>query len=633
MSGIRIGRRLLVAVALLLAAACGGGSGDVGGDTSHELSGDSSREVSGDLTAHGAFGRAAGFDVLLVTLDTVRADHLGCYGYADAATPVIDALASRGLRFDQALATTPITLPSHSSIMTGLYAPGHGVRDNGYYALGAEANTLAEALRDEGYATAAYVAAYVLDKRYGLAQGFDHYDDAVTPSLPSEARTGYNERPADVVTTAALTWLEDHLGEVDPRPYFLWVHYFDPHWPYTPPPPFASRFAGRPYDGEIAFVDTQIGRLVDLLEQRNRLDRTLVVVTADHGDALGEHGETTHTLFVYDATMRVPWILSCPALFGEGLVVADRVVSIVDVMPTVLDMLGVERGGVKDGINPLSAPPGADRAVYVETIATLLRHGFAPLHGLRRLEDKYIHAPRPEYYDIAADPGETENLFEQRPGMASALSDQLAGMMASWERAEAALQRAMPLDAQQAERLAALGYVTTRVAEDGANLGDPKDLVPHFTRVQTAKELSDAGRHAEAVRMIAGVVAGTTDEPYAWKVAALIYQRVGRYDRAEETLSRALELQPDVETHVSLAQVLVRRGAFDECARHLDLAEQLDPLHGDIYITRGDLYAVQRDYVKAIEEFRRAERVDPIRQGATARAGIAQAEARLAGGR
>jgi choline-sulfatase len=620
-------RRLFVVVALLAAPACGGDSRDVNRGQAQDVDRDTSREVGGDLTAYGAFGSAAGFDLLLITLDTVRADHLGCYGDADAATPVIDALASRGLRFDQAIATVPITLASHSSIMTGLYPPDHGVRDNGYYTLGNNAHTLAEALRDGGYATAAYVAAYVLAERYGLAQGFDRYDDAVVPSLPSEARSGYNERPADAVTTAALDWLEAHLDDDDSRPYFLWVHYFDPHWPYTPPPPYASRFAGRPYDGEIAFVDTQIGRLVGLLEKRGRLDRTLVVVTADHGEGLDEHGESTHTLFIYDTTMHVPWILSCPALFDEELVVADRVASTVDVMPTVLDLLGIERAGETDGINPLTAPPAADRAVYVETIATLVRHGYAPLYGLRRLKDKYIQAPRPEYYDLAADPGQIENLFEQRPEVARALSDQLAAMTASWESADAALHRALPLDAEQAERLAALGYVATRAADGAADLRDPKDLVPHFTRVETAKELSDAGRHDEAVAMIAEIVESTPDEPYGWRVASLIYERAGRSDRAEEAMRRAIALQPDVEAHVHLAQLLVRRGAFDECARQLDLAEKIDPLHGDIYITRGDLYAVQRDYEKAIEEFRRAERIDPIRYGATARRGIAQAEA------
>jgi arylsulfatase A-like enzyme len=617
----RVWPRRLAVGALLVATACGDGARDVDRE--------GPREVSGDIADHGAFGRAADFDLLLLILDTVRADHLGCYGDTDADTPVIDALASRGLRFDQALATAPITLPSHCSIMTGLYTPGHGVRDNGYYTLEAEAETLAETLRGEGYATAAFVASHVLDRRYGLNQGFDRYDDAVEASLAGEARSGFNERPADAVTTAALTWLETRLDEDDPRPYFLWVHYFDAHWPYKPPAPYATRFAGRPYAGEIAFIDSQIGRLVDLLKRRGRLDRTLVVVMSDHGEGLDEHGETTHTLFVYDSTMRVPWILSCPALFEEELVVADRVVSVVDVMPTVLDLLGVRRADTSDGINPIAATPGTDRAVYVETIATLTRHGYAPLHGLRRLDDKYIEAPRPEYYDVAVDPGETENLVERRRGLAVALRNQLAVMMAPWERADVALGRALSLDAEQAERLAALGYVGGRVAGGGTSLGDPKDLVPHFKRVQEAKDLSDAGHHEEAVRMITEIVEQNPDEPWGWKNAAMLYRRVGQSDRSELALRRVLELQPCAETHVHLAQLLVRRRAFDECAEHLDLAEKIDPLEGDIYITRGDLLAVQKEYELAIEQFERAAQVDPIRHGATARRGIAQAETLL----
>jgi len=617
--------RIFLVVALLTAPACQ--------DPDHQAVNPEPREVAGDLSAYGSFGRAEGFDLLLVTLDTVRADHIGCYGDTDAATPVMDALASRGLRFAQAVATAPTTLPAHCSIMTGLYPPGHGVRDNGYYSLGSEVRTLAEALGDEGYATAAFVAAYVLDERYGLGQGFDRYDDAVIPSLPGEARSGYNERPADAVTDAALEWLETHLGDDAPGPYFAWVHYYDPHWSYAPPPEFAARFPGQPYDGEIAFVDSQIGRLVDLLERRGRLERTLVVVTADHGDGLGEHGETTHSLFIYDATMRVPWILSSPTLFGEELVVSDRIVSLVDVMPTALDLLGVRSVGVVDGINPLTAAPGADRGVYVETIATLTRHGFAPLLGLRRLADKYIDAPRPEYYDLAADPGETRNLVEELPGKAAAARDRLDSMTASWERPDEALRRVSPLEAEQAERLAALGYVQTRTQAGDAERGDPKDLVPHFTRVQTAKDLSDAGNHEEALRLIREVTDGRPDEPYGWKVAALLYFRVGRSGDSERALRRTLELQSDVEMHVRLAQLLVRRGEYDECAEQLDLAESLDPHHGDIYITRGDLYAIQGRYAPAIASFRRAEKVDPVRSGADARRGIAQAQAALASGR
>jgi len=606
--------RLLVALALLITPGC-------------DDTGPPARKA---LAEYGAIGSARGFDLLLITLDTVRADRLGCYGHAGAATPVIDGLAATGLRFKQALATAPLTLPSHCSIMTGLYTPRHGVRANGYYVLEAGAGTLAESLSEEGYATAAFIAAYVLDERYGLDQGFDLYDDGVTASLAGEPRSGYNERPADTVTDGALAWLKTHLGEDDPRPYFLWAHYFDPHQPYEPPPEFARRFPGRPYDGEIAFVDSQIGRLIEFLRERDRLDRTLIVVASDHGDALGEHGETTHSLFVYDSTMRVPWILSSPALFDRELIVTDRVVSMVDLLPTVVDLLGVSRPDELDGINPLTAPVDPDRAVYVETLATLTNHGFAPLHGLRRLQDKYIQAPRPEYYDIVADPGETHNLFDPRNDSARALDERLTKMMAPWEDAETAASRALPLDTEQASRLAALGYIESHAPGRDASRGDPKDLVPHFNRVQAAKELSDAGRHEEALQQISAVVADSPDEPYAWKIAALLNQRVGRSADAEYALARVLELQPDVEAHVRLAQLLVRRRALEECAEQLDLAEKLDPQHGDIYITRGDLYALQGRFEQAIEEFRRAGRVDPIRRGADARKGIARAEAFLA---
>jgi len=606
--------RLLVALALLIVPGCG----------------DTQPPAEKTLAEYGAFGRARDFDLLFITLDTVRADHLSCYGHTSTTTPVIDGLATNGLRFEQVQATAPLTMPSHSSIMTGLYPPRHGVRANGYYVLDASARTLAETLRGEGYSTAAFIAAYVLDGRYGLDQGFDLYDDGVTPSLAGETRSGYNERPANEVTDAALAWLETHLGDDNPRPYFLWAHFFDAHRPYEPPQEFARRFPGRPYDGEIAFVDSQIGRLVEFLGQRNRLDRTLVVVASDHGDGLGDHGETSHSMFIYDSTMRVPWILSSPALFEREIVVADRVVSLVDVMPTVVDLLGVSRPDDLDGINPLTAPADADRAVYVETLATLIHHAYAPLHGLRRLQDKYIRAPRPEYYDTGADPGETENRFELHNKKAHALSARLTEMMAPWEDAETAASRAVPLDTEQARRLAALGYIETHAPGQNGTRGDPKDLVPHFNRVQNAKLLGDVGRHEEALQQILAAVSDSPNEPYAWKIAALLHQQVGQSDDAEQALRRALELQSDAEAHVRLAQLLVRRSAFEECAAQLDMAQALDPQHGDIYITRGDLYAMQGRFQSAIAEFEHAQRVDPIRYGADARKGIAQATTILA---
>jgi arylsulfatase A-like enzyme len=586
-----------------------------------------------DIAFDRGFGRARGFDVLLVTLDTVRADHIGCYGDADSATPEIDALASRGVRFDQTITTAPQTLPAHCSIMTGLYPPSHGARDNGYFALGTEAETLAEVLDEKRYATAAFVSSYVLDQRYGLDQGFHSYDAAVRPRARGERERGFNDRPADAVTDAALSWLDQHLVEPDSRPYFLWVHYFDPHAPYDPPQPFASRFAGRPYDGEIAFVDSQIGRLVDDLEQRARLDRTLIVVVADHGEGLGEHQESTHSLFIYDSTIRVPWIISCPALFHEELVVADRVVSLVDIMPTLLDLLGVRSGGGLDGVNVFATAPDAERAVYVETLATLVKHNCAPLQGLRSFDKKYILAPRPEYYDLATDPAENENLVRRLPAEARALRDRLAEMSAEWESTDAAMVRAVPLEPDQAKRLAALGYIEARVDGEGAGLRDPKDLVPLFNEVMVALDVSGAGRHDEAVRMVTDIVARAPDEPFAWQIAALLYYRAGQTDLAEQALQRALEIRRSSETHLRLAQLLLARGEISGCATQLDLAQELDPLDGNTFITRGDMYAGLGKFERAIEEFRLAEQVDPIRRGAEARARIDRAEAYLAGRR
>jgi tetratricopeptide (TPR) repeat protein len=376
-------------------------------------------------------------------------------------------------------------------------------------------------------------------------------------------------------------------------------------------------------------VDSQLGRLVDVLRRRSRLDRTLVVVTADHGEGLGEHGEMTHSLFIYDATIHVPWIISSPALFGEELVVADRVVSLADVMPTVLDLLGVRHGRDLDGINPIAAGPDPARAVYVETLATLLKHNCAPLHGLRRLDDKYILAPRPEYYDLATDPSETENLIRRRPTEALALRDRLADMMAAWENTDAALDRALPLEPEQAERLAALGYIEARVDDDDTGLRDPKDLVPLFNEVLVALDVSDAGRHEEAVRMMTDIVARAPDEPFAWQMAALLHYRSGQSDRAEQALLRALDLRRSAETHLRLAQLLLARREIEQCATQLDLAQELDPLDGNTYITRGDMHVLLGRFEQAIEEFRRAEQVDPVRRGAEARARIARVEAIL----
>jgi arylsulfatase A-like enzyme len=597
--------RALVLAALVGVAACAGGPPD--------------------LERLGRPGRAAEFNLLLITVDTLRADRLGCYGHAQATTPVVDGLAARGIRFEQAVCTAPITLPSHASLLTGLDVPDHGVRHNGTFKLGPEHTTLAETLQSRGYATAAFVGAYVLDARYGLAQGFDHYDDAVDVGDAGGTDFRFIERPADRVADAALDWLDAHLDQAPGRPFFAWTHFFDPHGPYEPPGEYRERFAGSPYDGEVAFTDAQVGRIVDRLRERDVLDSTLIVFTSDHGEGLGDHDELTHGALIYESTMRVPLILSNPMLFPDGVVVSDRVAGSIDVLPTVLDLLGVpfDRDTV-DGLNltsVASADPG--RALYVESLLPLLDFGWAPLHGLRRVGDKLIQAPTPEYYDLRADPGETVNRYVDAAEVPLLQSD-LDARLERWPPALAMVDAEQVLDPEQIERLAALGYVRARAGGGRLGVHDPKEMTAVANRIQRAGQLSATGRHDEAIREIETVIAEDPTDGKAWYTAVQIFDRTGRFDRAEPALRKALELSPRADGYIILARYTLNRGDFQAYEQALAEAERLDPDDAGIIVARAHGHAKRGRFAEARTEFERALEADPVRWGAHVREQLRQ---------
>ena len=438
-------------------------------------------------------------DVLLVTIDTLRADHVGCYGHAGAATPVLDALAARGARFTTAIAHVPLTTPSHASILTGLTPLRHGVRDNGDFVLPESIPTLAEAFHDAGYRTAAFVSGFPLDRRFGLARGFDVYDDHL-PHGEDRRRSAYVERPADQTTAAARSWLE--AGP--PSPWFLWVHYFDPHAPYEPPPDFAARFAGRAYDGEIAFVDTQLGGLLRFLETKSGSPRALVLVTADHGEALGEHGEETHGVFVYDATLRVPWIMAGPGV--PAGVVSPVVARGIDVAPTLLDLAGgIPPRGAMEGrsLGPaLRGRPMPNEPAYAESLFARLRLGWAPLHAWRTARLKLIDAPRPELYALDEDAGEARNRSAEEAEVADKMRRELRAALAA--RPPNAAADAGP---DAAERLRALGYLAgPRDRTAAPSLRDPKDGIALVNRLERGIAAARADP-ARAVRELRAVLA------------------------------------------------------------------------------------------------------------------------------
>jgi arylsulfatase A-like enzyme len=562
-------------------------------------------------------------NVLIVTIDTLRADRLGCYGYIGAKTPTIDALAETGLLFEQATTVSPITLPSHASILTGLAVPNHGVRHNGMFKLDPGSTTLAERFSRSGYDTAAFVSAFVLDRRYGLNQGFADYDDRFE-RVDDSGPGSYAERPADAVTERVTHWLRAHADTERESPFFVWVHYSDPHGPYEPPAPFAESFSAAPYDGEIAFVDHELGRVIDTLRELGVLDDTLILITSDHGEGLGEHDEATHADLIYDSTMRVPWILSNPRLFPDGKLVRDRLAATIDIVPTISALTGLEPGGPVDGVD-ITATPVPGRTVYLETLAPLLDYGWAPLHGLRRIDGKFILAPQPEYYDLISDPAENNNLYEGRND-AGGLRAELTERLAAWPDAFEVAGIRKELTQEELERLASLGYVTGQAARPPGTR-DPKTMMPVWHRIHHATRLSARGEHSDAIAAIREVLTLDPGAGKAWSIAMQIYDRAGQPSEAETCARRALQLRPTSDLWVSLARFALNRGDVPTFEGALAEAERLDPQNGGIHIGHGHADALQGRYDEARKEFETALQVDPVHSGPAARAQLRRLDA------
>lgn len=517
-------------------------------------------------------------NVLLVTIDTLRADHVGSYGYQNASTHTIDALARRGVRFETAVAHAPLTGPSHASILTGLTPLGHGFRNNSGFILAPDVKTVAQDFRSAGYHTAGFVSGFPLDRRFGFDRGFESYDDHL-PKGNDLRRTPYVERFADATTDAVLRWLTTASppGASPRAPWFLWVHYYDPHAPYEPPAPdLADRYRQSPYDGEIAFVDRQLGRLLQTLDGRGETSRTIVLVTADHGESLGEHGEGTHGIFLYDATLRVPWIMAGPQIAAAR--VSQTVARSIDVLPTLLDYAGLPQRSDIDGRSLRRAADGeqmSDAPAYAESLYSELELGWAPLHAWRTAGYKFIKAPHPELYDLQNDPSEKTNRVAEEGARVSELSSQL----------DVALRHPTPsapaptVDAETAERLRALGYVSGGHASRpaGAPLRDPKDGVRFLPRLN--RGMSAARTEPElAIRELTAVLQEDPGLFMARRTRAVAYAAAGRHDLAIADL-RALDKEGQLtpEDAVVLGDNLRSAGRLEEAALILQRAERENP--------------------------------------------------------
>lgn len=518
-------------------------------------------------------GAAAGCNVLLITMDTTRADHLGCYGMSAAKTPNLDALAASGARFDACYSQAPITLVSHSTLMTGVYPPEHGVRDNGSYALGPELPVLAETFRKKGYRTGGFVACQVLDRRYGLQRGFEAFDDEM-PEGPGGAR--FHDRPADRVCAPALAWLD----EVASQRFFGWVHLFDPHAPYDPPEAYLAAADGSAYDGEISYMDQHVGLLLGKLREKGALDRTLVIAVADHGESLGDHGYDWHALLVYRGIMRVPLIISLPGKIQAG--VATQVVGVVDMAPTIYALMGWKPPGAMSGRGLLPLLRGErlpPRAVYGESHFGYENFGWAKLQFVVDDDYHYIRAPEPELFDLRVDPGETSNLAATDRARRDQLEAALATMESEMRKRDAV---GVALDAEAIESLRALGYVGGAGADPppDAILPDPKKMIDVELAYRRAQSLLGFRQPMAVIEMMEPAVERS---PHSFCLVELLgkaYAGAGMHEFAQATLLNALALNPRAaDTWEFLARVLGARGDLPGAVRACRQALDLFPEH------------------------------------------------------
>jgi arylsulfatase A-like enzyme/Flp pilus assembly protein TadD len=514
-------------------------------------------------------GQFHGANVLLITIDTLRADRLGAYGNPNGLTPVLDRLAAHGVRYAHATSHVPMTLPAHTTILTGLTPPRSGVRNNTTFRLDDRVPTLATYLKRQGYRTGAFVGAFVLDARFGLAHDFDLYDDR----LPHAERAAFlvaARRGADVVGAAGRWIIDAQIPDPGPRaarPWFAWVHLFDPHAPYDAPPEFR---AGRsPYDAAVAYADAMVGRLLDQLQSAHQLEHTLVVVTADHGESLGEHGETTHGLFAYEATIHVPLILNGASVPAS---VVDAPVAHADIAPTILDLVGADVPAGLDG-RTLVQPPPPDRSIYFEALDANLTRGWAPLTGVVQNRWKYIDLPEPELYDLSSDPGELRNLASRGDRV-----ERLRRSLQELNSAPPGSAPVAPVDAEARGRLRSLGYVggaASPVARSPTVADDPKRLVRLNEQFNSALTAFDEGRRAEALSMLNAVLEARPDFASARASAATVLLSLGRGHDAVRLLQAAPPEQRDSpELLGKLGAALRQTGELPAAAAALEQARR-----------------------------------------------------------
>jgi len=556
-------------------------------------------------------------NVVLITIDTVRADHLGCYGYKLIETPHLDALAAAGVRFANAYSPVPITLPAHSVMLTGTYPMRTGMHDFSGNRLNASQPTLATLLHAKGYVTGAVVGSAVLDSRFGLGRGFEFYYDHFDFSRLDERNIDAMMRPGGEVVDRALGWLN---GERQ-RPFLLWVHLYDAHHPYNPPPLYLQKYRSHPYDGGIAFVDAQVGRVVAYLKAKGVYDQTLIVIAGDHGEGLGEHGEKTHGFFIYESTLHVPLIFKLPSGIERQKSVVNDSANLADLLPTVLELVGAHRPNELQGRSLVPSmtgkPEGTPAENYAETYLPRIHFNWSELRGIRYRQYHLIDAPRPELYDLSTDPHELKNLYAAQRAVANELRKRLAQFItqctpASGERTA----ETTGLDPSLMERLKSLGYVAVAGGADGVlsdrRLADPKDRIQEYELISDALADSQRGHYAESIRKLQRAEQIEKDSLPVHYLLALNYYRQNDFPTAINEFQIVLNLSPDYTlANYYLGLSYTHAEDWDQAIDSFRRTLELDPTNFSAAYNLGAAYLKKGNVADAETAFRQAVKINP----------------------
>ena len=545
-------------------------------------------------------------NVLLITLDTTRADRLGCYGYTDAKTPNLDFLAANGVQFLNAYCQVPLTCPSHCSILTGTYPVYHQVRNNGAYYLPPEIQTLAETLKTKGLETSAFVSSFTVDSRFGLDQGFDVYDDLLSPDQTFKALN--SERRADAVYASFSRWVDENKEDQ----FFSWIHFFDPHIPYDPPSHYREEFLDNPYDGEIAFMDFYIGKIIEKLREQGLLERTLIVVAGDHGEAFGEKREKGHGVFIYESTMRVPLIFYAANNLPQGDLIEARV-RLIDIMPSVLDMLNIT---VSPGIQGTSLLPHIegkkkeDLSSYIESYFPRENYGWSELVGLIDGDWKFILAPKQELYNLRQDPREEKNLIQEESKVAFEKRDILENIIKDSISPLVAEKRT--LTSEERERLRSLGYISTSESPSGEELPDPKDRIEELLLVQKAQEYEIEGKFPEAAAIYEKILSLRPDVATSYVNLALMKAQMMDFDETIRILEQGLKKMPESEVLLSrLGHTFMLLGRVKKALEAFDLILKNNPRYFDALLGSAWMLDLIEQREDAQGYYRKALEVEP----------------------